>query len=188
VREHRDAVRDATLDAAAAVVTRRGVGATMSEIAETAGISRATLYKYFPDVQSILAAWHDRQVAAHLAELEATRQHADPSRSLEAVLEAYALHQRDRGSSALWPALQSTHRSAEAHRRHHETGARDELADFVAALISERVAQGTVRTDVDPAELASYCLHALSAAESLPSDAAIRRLCAVVLAGIRPPR
>ena len=36
-------------------------------------------------------------------------------------------------------------------------------------------------------ELASYCLHALAAASSLPSAAAIRRLVTVTLAGLRPP-
>ena len=33
---------------------------TMSQVAEEAGIGRATLYKYFPDVESILAVWHER--------------------------------------------------------------------------------------------------------------------------------
>lgn len=32
------------------------------------------------------------------------------------------------------------------------------------------------------------CLHALTAASSLPSKAAVRRLVAVTLAGLRPPR
>lgn len=33
---------------------------TMSRIAEEIGIGRATLYKYFPDVEAILLAWHER--------------------------------------------------------------------------------------------------------------------------------
>jgi Bacterial regulatory proteins, tetR family len=46
---------------------------TMSQIAEETGIGRATLYKYFPDVEAILLAWHDRQIAAHIAYLEEVR-------------------------------------------------------------------------------------------------------------------
>src|SRR6266540_2821008 len=38
----------------------------------------------------------------------------------------------------------------------------------------------TSRDDVAPDELASYCLHALTAASSLPSQAAIRRLVTVI--------
>ena len=72
IAAHRDAVRDATLDAAAALVDERGLtGLTMSEIARRSGIGRATLYKYFPDVESILAAWHERRVSEHLRQLAA---------------------------------------------------------------------------------------------------------------------
>lgn len=37
-----------------------------------------------------------------------------------------------------------------------------------------------------PEELAALCVHALAAAASLPSGAAVRRLVDVVLAGLRP--
>jgi hypothetical protein len=36
--------------------------------------------------------------------------------------------------------------------------------------------------------LAGYCLHALTAANGLPSKAAVDRLVAVTLAGLRPER
>jgi hypothetical protein len=49
------------------------------------------------------------------------------------------------------------------------------------------VENGDVRDDVPPEELASYCLHALAGAGGLPSEAAVRRLVAVMLAGLRPP-
>ena len=45
---------------------------------------------------------------------------------------------------------------------------------------------GEVRDDIDPGELASYCLHALTAANSLSSEAAARRLVTVTLDGLRP--
>jgi hypothetical protein len=44
-----------------------------------------------------------------------------------------------------------------------------------------------VRGDVAPAELAAFCLHSLSGAASLPSEAAVRRLVPLTLAGLRPP-
>jgi hypothetical protein len=43
-----------------------------------------------------------------------------------------------------------------------------------------------IRDDMPPTELATYCLHVLTAASSLPSDDAARRLVAVTLAGLRP--
>jgi hypothetical protein len=45
---------------------------------------------------------------------------------------------------------------------------------------------GDLRDDVVPDELASYCLHALAAAGSLPNEDAVRRLMSVTLAGLRP--
>jgi hypothetical protein len=54
--------------------------------------------------------------------------------------------------------------------------------------VAEGAETGDLRDDVAPDELAGYCLHALAAASSLPSKAAVRRLVTVTLAGLRLPR
>jgi hypothetical protein len=59
---------------------------------------------------------------------------------------------------------------------------------MIRELITEAAETGDLRDDVAPDELASYCLHALTAASSLPSKAAVRRLVTVILSGLRPPR
>src|SRR5919197_6733360 len=96
IEAHRREVRDAILDTSAALVAEHGLLAvTMSQIAEETGIGRATLYKYFPDVEAILPAWHDRQLTAHLAYLSEVRDQGTGAwERLEAVLEAYALLSR----------------------------------------------------------------------------------------------
>src|SRR5262250_2475325 len=94
IDEHRRAVRDATLDTTAALVAEHGLASvTMSQIAQETGIGRATLYKYYPDVESILVAWHERHVAEHLRQLSEVQLREDLSASdrLAAVLERYAL-------------------------------------------------------------------------------------------------
>jgi hypothetical protein len=53
-------------------------------------------------------------------------------------------------------------------------------------MLAEGARSGHVRDDVAPGELASYCLHALTATSSLPSKTAVRRLVTVTLAGLRP--
>ncbi len=181
IEAHRHAVRDATLDATAALVAERGLASvTMSQIAEDTGIGRATLYKYFPDVDAILMAWHERQIAGHLEHLAEVRDRAgDPGQRIEAVLEAFALmsHQHD-----------GTELATLLHRGEHVARAQRQLRDFIRDLLVEGAAAGDLRDDVAPDELASYCLHALTAAGGMPSKAAIRRLVAVTLAGLRPPR
>ena len=180
IQGHRRAVRDATLDTTAALVAEHGLAAvTMSQIAAEAGIGRATLYKYFPDVEAILVAWHERQVAKHLAQLAQVRDQAGHAgERLTAVLVAYALIVHEHHGSDL---------AASLHRGAHVARAHQQLGDFVRDLLREGAASGQVRDDVAPEELASYCLHAVAAARHLPSKAAVRRLVGVILAGLQPP-
>ena len=180
IEAHRRAVRDAILDTTAALVTDHGLrSVTMSQIAEKTGIGRATLYKYFPDVEAILLAWHERHVRSHLEYLAELRDQAggDARGQLEAVLGAYALIQHKRHATELAALL---------HRDEHVAQARRHLTDIIRDLLTEAAQTGDVRDDIAPEELASYCLHALTAASSLPSEAAVRRLVMVTLAGLRP--
>ncbi len=183
IEAHRREVRDAIQDITAALAAEQGLtSVTMSQIAEETGIGRATLYKYFPDVEAILAAWHERHVSGHLAHLAEVRDQAgDAGERLEAVLEAYALILNSREHHG--PEL-----AALLHRDEHVAWARRRLSDFIRDLLTDGAETGHVRDDVAPEELAIYCLHALEAASSLPSKAAVRRLVTVTLAGLRPAR
>lgn len=178
---HRREVTDAILDTTAALVAEHGLASvTMSQIAEQTGIGRATLYNYFSDVEAILVAWHERHVAAHLQHLAEVRDQADdPGKRLEAVLEAFALISHERHETELAALL---------HRGEHIARAQQELRKLIRDLLAECAASGYVRDDVAPGELASYCLHAMTAASNLPSKAAVRRLVAVTLDGLRPTR
>lgn len=182
IETHRREVRDAILDAAAALVFRDGLrAATMSQIAVETKIGRATLYKYFPDVDAILRAWHAREIAGHLHRLHEIRDAASATGRLEAVLRAYALisHQaRHHHDADIVAALSKDEHLEQAHRQLH---------GLVCGLLAERAETGTVRGDVAPTELASYCLHALGAARDLRSQAAVHRLITVTLAALDPP-
>ena len=179
IEAHRRAVRDATLDTTAALVAEHGLrSVTMSQIAEETGIGRATLYKYFPDVEAILSAWHERHIADHIEHLGQVKDGAgDASHRLTAVLQAYALMAHERHDTELAALL---------HQGEHVARAQQHLHTFIRDLIVEGAKTGDLRDDVAPSELASYCLHALTAASSLPSKAAVRRLVTVILAGLHP--
>ncbi len=182
IAAHRREVHDAILEATWALVVEHGLTSVkMSQIAETTGIGRATLYKYFPGVEAILVAWHERQVAGHLEHLTALRDTpGSPGERLEAVLEAYAFiaYQRGHHGEDLGALL---------HRGEHVARAQQRLIDLFRDLLIEAAETGKIRGDVSPDELASYCLHALTGAGGLPSTAAIHRLVAITLAGLRPP-
>lgn len=182
IETHRREVRHAILAATAALVAERGLlNVTMSQIAEQTGIGRATLYKYFGDVEAILRAWHAEQIAHHLAHLTEVRdQAAGPAQRLEAVLEAFAVISH--GSHGHF----DTDLVALLHRDERVGHAQQQVRHMIRDLLAEAAAAGEVRVDVAPAELAVYCVHALTAAGTLPSKAAVRRLVAVTLAGLRP--
>jgi AcrR family transcriptional regulator len=180
---HRAAVRDAALDAMAELVAERGlVALTMSQIAEQAGIGRATLYKYFPDAQAVLSAWHERQITAHLDRLTAA---ADPAARavvrLETALQTYAhiQHHSARHHGELSVLL---------HRGDHVQQAHQRLRDFVTDLIAEAARDGDIRDDVPADELAEFCLHALTAVGTAARPDAADRLVTVTRGALRPPR
>ena len=181
IEGHRREVSDAIMDSTAALVAKHGLrSVTMSQIAEKTGIGRATLYRYFPGVEAILLAWHERQLAGHLDHLAEVRDRAGGAvKRLEAVLEAYALilHETQRHHD--------TELGAFVHRGEHVARAQHRLREMIRDLLTAGAGAGDLRNDVGADELASYCLHALAAAGSLPSKPAVRRLVTVTLAGLR---
>jgi AcrR family transcriptional regulator len=179
IESHRRDVRDAILDAVTTLVREGGLlSVTMSHVAERAGVGRATLYKYFPDVDAVLIGWHERQIADHLRQLVALGDRpGTPGQRLESVLEAYAFIEHEHHGTDL---------AAVVHRGEHAARSHDELRAFVGGLLTESASAGEVRRDVAPDELATFCLHAVAAAGDLPSKAAVRRLVQVILAALRP--
>lgn len=181
IEAHRNHVTAAILDAAARLVGERGLrSVTMSEIAEQSGIGRATLYKYFSDVESILREWHERQITDHLEQLAEIRNRAGaPFERLTAVLEAYALisyETRGHHDSELGALL---------HRHKHVPKAEERLRKMIRDVIREAAMEGEIRDDVSADELANYCMNALNGTGRLPSRVAIHRLVEVTLDGLR---
>lgn len=66
-------VASAVLEAAAEVFAEEGPDASMAVVASAAGVARATLYRYFPNREALLAEVGDRGVAAAGARIAAAR-------------------------------------------------------------------------------------------------------------------
>jgi AcrR family transcriptional regulator len=160
-----------------ALAAHNGVlSVSMSQVAATAGISRATLYKYFPDVESILLAQHDRQVAGELEQLHAIRDAgSDPGHQLEQVLRIHATMVHRHHGSAIAPAA-------------HRAGAHQHQEKFLQDLLRQAADSGAIRSDIPPAELTRFCLHALSAAARADSSAAVERLVRLTLDSLQANR
>jgi AcrR family transcriptional regulator len=180
VEEHRREVNEAILDTTAALVSQHGLrSVTMSEIAESVGIGRATLYKYYPDIEEILRAWHEREIASHLTHLNEVRSRATGGlQRLAVVLQAYAdsaFRCRDSRDPEFVRLLHIHGEVVEAEQR---------LLDMIRELITEAAKNGEVRSDVSADELAIFCLSAVAAAKNLQSQAAVKRLIGLILSGL----
>lgn len=179
-------MRDAILDAAGSLLAAHGLSSlTMAEIAHRTGIGRATLYKYFPDVEAVVLAWHQRSVRADLDRLvQVAGLDGEPGERLRRVLAAYAsMHQeREEHHQPDLAALLQRQHAGSAHADAHA-----DLERFVRDLVAAAAESDQVRRDVPAQELAAYCLHALRAASTLHSKVAVHRLVEVTLTGLQAP-
>ena len=179
---HRQAVTEAILEAAYTLSVEGGVtSVTMSQVAARVGIGRATLYKYFPDIESMLIAHHQRHVQAHLEQLRRlSNESGAAAERLEAVLTAYgfiAHHRKDHVTAGI---------SAMVHQREQIAPAEQQLKELITNVLADAAHEGAIRQDIPADELATYSLHAITAAAELPDAAAVRRLVAITLNGLRP--
>lgn len=165
----------------AALATTEGMlSVSMSNVADRAGIGRKTLYKYFPDLDSILTAWHERQIAGHLVRLqEISDGIVDPRQRLNEILRAHALMAYQHHATDPSPQIMSAP---------HVTRAQEQLRAFLTTCIEEAAADNTIRQDMKAAEIADYLLHALSAAAIQPSKAAVERLVELTMDALRQPQ
>jgi AcrR family transcriptional regulator len=84
-----DRTAAAIIDAAAHVFAERGSGASMGEVAEAAGVSRATLYRYYPSREALLESLAAHALADAGARLaDAGLERAPVVEAIERVLRA----------------------------------------------------------------------------------------------------
>ena len=161
VDEHRAVQREFIAAAAWALAQENGPFAiTMSQVAEAAGVSRPTLYKYFPDVESMLTAHHRKHVEAHVAELASiVNGPGKPGERLDRLVVAYAeiCHHRARHGSAEIDRL--------VHSPFELDAAESQLVDLFARAIREA---DTGRRELAPPALAAFAVRALAAAADVP--------------------
>jgi hypothetical protein len=129
----------------------------------------------------MLLGRHDH-VENHLRQLTALRDQAEePAEALRALLTAYARicqRRQRRGDEELTAVL---------HRDPEVAGLQHRLHALVSDTISAAIGSGAVRQDVPAEELADYSLHALAAAATASSEAALNRVVDLVWAGLAAP-
>jgi AcrR family transcriptional regulator len=167
----RQMTRDALVDAAAEVFVRRGFeGASLDEIAETAGFTRGAIYKHFEGKDDLFLAVFDRtneRVITVFAD-------ALEERGAEAMLDAHT-------SAQMWSRLMPDSDMLTLEREFHlyelrhpdvhakSAAQRQRTRDLIAGFIDEETAAAGYRLKI-PAETAAGILLSSSAGFALAAQ------------------
>ena len=174
----RERVKAASLEAAAEVLAARGEQASMADVAAAAGVARATVYRYFPSREVLLAELAQLAVedaaaglrAAHLESVPIPEAVERTVRSLVAVGDYFVVLARERVQPE--PAQFD-----------------DGIGKPLRALFERGQASGEIRPDVPAGpltdSLVALVVSVLTATQSLAAEDAVALIAGLFLDGAR---
>jgi AcrR family transcriptional regulator len=171
--------RERILEVAQQIFNRRGVDATMDEIAKRAKIGAGTLYRHFPTRDDLVAAVYIGEVeklAAAQRTLSAALPPIDALRAWLFVIIDYIVAKK-----LIAPALNAME-GGPSQVFQHSTSVMDEASN---SLASRAVASGDLRPDVDPMDLLR-ALYGLSMGNANDWPTKARAFVDILLQGSRP--
>lgn len=176
--------RDQILSAALAVFRERGTEVPMKEIADRAGVGVGTLYRRFPDRDALLVATAQAHLE-RLGELAATawREERTAWLGMCRFLQECVRMQLGAQSSAIGP---SVHQAMHADPRLIDV--RAAVVDLVARMTAQAQADGDLRTDIGPDDVALLMTVQVYTRENESYFDAVDRVMRIVTDGLRPQR
>lgn len=165
------------LTAAKEAFGEQGADAPLDDIAKRAGVGAGTLYRHFPTREALLAAVYRDDIAELSGQAYELLEKLPPGEALAEWMRmqvAYTIRKRGLGTALITAVGKDSELFA---------WCRDALRGAGAALLHAAQQAGTVRTDVDSADLLRLGHSIAVATEHSPQDA--ERLLTVVLDGLR---
>ncbi len=184
-RLRRDAERNRQriLAAAAEVFTQRGLEATLDDVARAAGVGVGTVYRRFPDKESLIAELFRDRIDALVAVAEEACEAADPWQGLVSYLEFAA------GSMAGDMGLRQLMMYG-AYGREQVAYASARMRPVITRLVERAQAAGELRADFRATDVKIIVFMLASAAEYAchVQPGIWRRYLTLVIDGMRPRR
>lgn len=148
VAGHRRKVREQIVNAALELFAEKGFAVTsMSEVAERASISRATLYNYFPDLEHVIMAWVEQDSGEQQVLVEELGRLDNPVEQLR----LYTLHQLNEFATLRFhfavATLEGTGLFPNAALKIRERV--EKLTSLLGEILAAGVAKGSFRSDLD---------------------------------------
>jgi AcrR family transcriptional regulator len=169
---------DALLEAAKTVFASSGVDAPVREIAASAGVGVATVYRHFPQRADLIAAVFRREVDACAAAAPPLAREHEPVEALARWLRRYTgFIATKRGLAA---ALHSGDPAYEGLPEYF----REQLVPALQSLLNTAVDAGQVRAGVEPSELLR-AVGSLSTASGADGALESRRMVDLLIDGLR---
>jgi AcrR family transcriptional regulator len=172
--------RQRILDAARTLVAQGGLGISHDEIATAADVAVGTVYRRFPDKESLVEALYSERLDEVVAAAEAARDLPDPWQALVTFMTDTLEHQAD--NRGLGELAFGTARAMKL-----STQARERVAPVVEDIVQRARAAGVVRAGVGAADLAFVPMMVGAVLESARGidDQLWRRMLVLVLDGFR---
>jgi AcrR family transcriptional regulator len=200
VAQHRTETNERLLDAFGELLMKKGYdGVSLADVAGAVGLARTAIYNYFPDRETLLVAWTDREVArtieALLREVEAAESSTEKLRTFVRLqLESFATRHLPPGQEVAQLLGREVYQRFMSHIAPLEDVLREILKEGVdvgeftayveqtvpmilACIGAERVPIATGAHEVDEAtqRVSEFLLRALGATESGTPKKATRR-------------
>jgi AcrR family transcriptional regulator len=175
--------RQRILRAAAEVFTRRGLDATLDDVAREAGVGVGTVYRRFPDKESLVAELFQERIDALVTVAEEACAASDPWQALVSYLEyAAASMAGDLGLRQLMMFA--------TYGRDRVAYARERMRPVVTRLVERAQAAGALRGDFRATDVPLIAYMLASAAEyASPAQPGVwRRYLALIVDGMARAR
>ena len=175
--------RQRILAAAAEVFTERGLDATLDEVARAAGVGIGTVYRRFPDKESLIRELFRERIDALVTVAEQCCTAADPWQGLASYLEFAAAAMAD--DLALRQLMMFG-----TYDRDQVCYARDRMRPVITRLVRRAQASGDLRADFEATDvkMIAFMLGAVAEYAAAVAPQVWRRYLGMLLDGLRPSR
>ena len=167
------------LETAKAAFAEKGAGASLDEIARSAGVGAGTLYRHFPTRDSLIEAVYRNETQQLVAAATRLAETHSPTVALREWLLLFVDYMATK--HGMYEALNSiVGGTSELY-----SASTEQMKQAIATLIDRAVTSGAIRLDIDPLDL----LRALAGVANMSAGPdgmqAAKRMVDILIAGIR---